>query len=231
MLKLNHCLFPLSMKISSNTFEFLKEIKTHNDRVWFLKNKARYEAARKELHAFAETWFHDLASFDESLRSPEEKPYVFRIYRDARFAKGQLYKTHFGILVCKGGRRSMDERAGYYLHVEPGKSFLAGGCYQPSAPWLTAIREHISKKPNEFKTILSEPRFKKYFQLGGEKLKTAPKGYSKDHPQIELLRHKSFIAMHPLTDEQIKKEDFLKHLHKACQALYPFDHYLNQRLP
>lgn len=219
------------MTISKNIFQFLHEIKNNNRREWFLKNKDRYQAIRKELTTFAEAWFDELTVFDEALRSPEEKPYIFRIYRDARFAKGKIYKTHFGIMIHKGGRPAMHSRAGYYLHLEPGKSFLAGGCYLPPPEWLQNIRNDIAREAKKIKTVLNESYFKKYFTLEGEKVKTSPKGFTKDHPEIELLRHKSFIAVHSLSDEQVMGKDFLNHLSKASKALYPFDEYLNKRLP
>lgn len=219
------------MSLTQQTFSFLKDIKANNHREWFLKHKDRYLAAKKELEAFAEVWHHQLMTFDESLRSPEEKGYVFRIYRDARFAKGAPYKSNLGILMVKGGRKAMHARAGYYLHVEPGASFLAGGCYMPSSEWLQNIREDIEKNPSTIKDIVKNTAFRKYFKLEGEKVKTTPKGYTKDHPEIELLRHKSFLAMHRLTDQEITGKDFLKQLVKACQALHPFDVYLNRLLP
>ncbi len=215
------------MIITPSTFQFLKDIKKNNNREWFLKNKDRYLKMKEELEDFAEVWHHNIVKFDESLRSPHEKGYVFRIYRDARFAKGAPYKTGLGVMVVKGGRPKMHERAGYYLNVEPGRCFLAGGCYMPPSDWLQNIREAIAEDAKPFKKILNSKGFKKYFELDGPQLKTAPRDFSKDHPEIELLRHKGYMAMHHLTDKQVMEKGFLDYLAKASKAMHPFDVYLN----
>lgn len=217
--------------LTPEIFKFLRNIKTNNNREWFLKNKEHYENARKELTAFAEAWFGKVISFDKSLKPLDDKAYVFRIYRDARFAKGNLYKTNMATMIIKGGRPAMHSRAGYYLHIEPGGCFLAGGCYLPPSEWLNNIRTDISKSPQKIKEIIKNASFKKYFNLEGEKVKTTPKGFPKDHPEIELLRHKSYMAIHHLTDQQVTGKNFLDHLSKACKALQPFDEYFNKQLP
>ena len=213
--------------ITKATLKFFKEIKQNNNREWFLKHKDRYLDVKKELETFAETWHHHIMAFDESLRSPDEKGYVFRIYRDARFAKGAPYKTGLGILVVKGGRPMMHDRAGYYLNIEPGNCFLAGGCYMPPSEWLNAIRTSIAEDATPLKKILNSVSFKKYFSFEGAQLKTSPRDFSKDHPEIELLRYKSFMAMHRLSDEHVLDANFLKELSKMSQALKPFGDYLN----
>ncbi len=219
---------PNMTQITSITLQFFKDIQKNNNREWFLKNKDRYLNLKKELEEFAAAWHHEIAAFDDTLRSPDEKGYVFRIYRDARFAKGAPYKTGLGILVVKGGRPKMHERAGYYLNVEPNNCFLAGGCYLPPSAWLQNIRQAIAEDAKPFKAILNSSSFKKTFTLEGDKLKTAPRDFPKDHPEIELLRHKSFMAMHRLSDKEVLAPSFLKNLTQMCKALQPFDNYLNQ---
>jgi len=214
--------------ITKTTLKFFKDIQQNNNREWFLKNKDRYLEVKNELENFAEAWHHQIMAFDEALRSPDEKGYVFRIYRDARFAKGAPYKTGLGIMIVKGGRPKMYERAGYYLNIEPGRCFLVGGCYMPPSSWLQAIRKSIDEEPGPFKAILKSSAFKKNFTLEGAKLKTSPRDFPRDHPEIELLRHKSFMAMHHFEEREVFEPYFLEKLSKMSKALKPFDDYLNE---
>ncbi len=212
---------------TKKTFRFLEDIKLNNNRDWFVENKPRYEAARKELKKFADDLMDRLALFDESLRDAET-PYIFRIYRDARYSKGIPYKTNLAVFFLKGGRPAMCERAGYYLHLQPDNSFFGGGAYRPTAKWLSAIRDEIVSNPKKLKKIIHHPDFEKYYCLVDAKLKTAPRGFAKDHPEIELLRYKSFAGFHPLSDAQVLGEDFLEDLAQAFRALYPLNNWLNQ---
>lgn len=213
--------------ISSSTLGFLRDVRLNNNRPWFEENKPRYLAVKEELESLGQELLFGLAQFDESLRDGEMKPYVFRIYRDARFAKGRPYKSNLGILLVKGGKPAMHERAGYYVHIEPNSSFLVGGAYMPPAEWLTAIRQKLETSAGDFRNILNATSFKKYFSFEGQELKTAPRGYAKDHPNIDLLRKKSFIAIHRMSDSQVLSSDFSKHAIRAFKALKPFDDFLN----
>lgn len=217
-------------KINIETFEFLADIAQNNNREWFNQNKDRYLEAKENLTIFAENWLHALMTFDESLRD-EHKPYVFRIYRDARFAKGRPYKNNLGILLVKGGRANMHSRAGYYLHIQPYGCFLAGGSYMPPNPWLHAIRDDIDESPENFKKILKSKDFKSHFSLEGQRLKTAPRGYDKNHPEIDLLRYKSFMALEPFSHQKVMSKGFFDLLIKSSKALHPFNQYLNKLIP
>lgn len=219
--------------ISKNVLQFLKDLKKNNERRWFHANKARYHQARAEFEAFMDALIGEIARFDKSTAHLQAKDCIFRIYRDVRFSKDKSpYKTHFGAHITSAAKKSeVHSRAGYYVHVGPGESMLAGGAYLPDAAWLYAIRQEIHYNAEEFKSILSGKRFKKYFgTIEGEKLKTAPKGYPPDHPEIELLRHKSFLAVHTLKDSEVLAPDFLKHAASVFGALYPFDCFLNKAL-
>jgi uncharacterized protein (TIGR02453 family) len=105
---------------------------------------------------------------------------------------------------------------------------LAGGAYMPDTEWLTRIRTNIAEKPKKFTDIIENPTFTKYFKFEGEKLKRPPQGFDKEHPAIELLKHKSFLAMHMLTDKDIVSKNFLKHATEAFKVMKPFDDYLNK---
>ena len=212
--------------ISQQTFSFLADIAIHNDKVWFEKNKQRYLAARTEALEFGKEVMKGLMIFDETMREGVE-PYVFRIYRDARFAKGNPYKTYIGILFVQGGRKAMHTSAGYYLHIEPGKCFIESGAYLPEREWLDNIRDDISENGTTLEKIIAQKSFQKNGKLEGEKLKTAPRGYAKDHKYIKLLRYKSFCAMHYLDDRAVLKKKFDEYFVNICISFSPLTKYLN----
>lgn len=220
--------------IHSTTFQFLEELKENNNRDWFNDNKPRYQEAKANFEDFVDALLLQIAKFDSTIAHHKAKDCVFRIYRDVRFSKDKSpYKTHMGAHVTAAAKKSeIHSRAGYYIHIEPGEaSMLAGGAYMPKGPWLKAIRQEIDYNASDFKQILAGKNFKKYFGgLEGEKLKTAPKGYPKDHPEIELLRHKSFLATHKCADQEVLSADFLQHSTTVFKTLYPFDTFLNQAL-
>lgn len=212
------------------TFQFLKNLKNNNNREWFNDNKERYLEAKEDFESFVDKVIPRIAKFDTSIKGLTAKDCVFRIYRDVRFSKNKdPYKTNFGGHLVAGGRKSGESRAGYYIHIEPGSSILAGGAYHPPSSWLKAIRQEIDYNTKEFKKILNSKRFKEYFgEMEGEQLKTAPKGYPKDHPEIEVLRYKSLLAVHNLTDKQVLSDDFSEHVVKVFKALKPFNDFLNR---
>ena len=219
--------------ITQNTFEFLKDLKQNNDRDWFLANKPRFEDAKKEFENFIDQLIGEITRFDNSIAHHSAKNCIFRIYRDVRFSKDKSpYKSHFGAHISSAAKRSeIHSRAGYYIHIEPGGSMLAGGAYLPQGPWIKAIRQEISYNADDLKRILNKPAFKDYFgEMEGEKLKRAPKGYDPDHPEIELLKYKSFLAANKCADEQVLSSDFPVHCANVFKALYPFDQFLNMAI-
>lgn len=219
--------------ISKNTFKFLKDLSKNNDRDWFKANKKRYDAARAEFEDFIDALISRISGFDGSIAHHRAKDCIFRIYRDIRFSKDKSpYKTHFGAHITGAAKRSeVHSRAGYYIHLEPGASMLAGGAYLPKGPWLKAIRQEIDYNREEFKNILADKDFRNYFgAMEGEKLKTAPQGYAIDHPEIDLLKHKSFLATHQCTDAVVLGEDFLEHSASVFRSLFPFDQFLNRAM-
>lgn len=219
--------------ISTSTLQFLRELKENNNKEWFTANKSRYETAKKEFEQFVDGLIARIASFDPAVAHFTAKDCVFRIYRDVRFSADKSpYKTHFGAHVTSAAKKSeIHTRAGYYFHLEPGASMLAGGAYLPEGPWLKAIRQEISYNLEEFKEIMNAPDFKKYFgDIEGEKLKRPPTDYPADHPAIELLKQKSFLASHKPTDQQLVSGDFLEHCGKVFKALNPFDQFLNRAM-
>ena len=147
-----------------------------------------------------------IAEFDPILRGLEAKSCTYRINRDIRFTNDKtIYKTHLGAFIVKGGKKNGDRYAGYYVHVEPGNnSMIAGGAYIPPMPWLTAIREKIDEQGEMFLKIIRNKEFRDYFgEIEGEKLKSAPKGYSRDHKYIEFLKMKSYLVSRIISDKDI----------------------------
>jgi uncharacterized protein (TIGR02453 family) len=209
--------------INAETLNFIKDVADNNDRDWFAANKDRYEAARADVLGFIEELIPLLAATDPtfSIDTPAKKC-LMRIYRDVRFSKNKdPYKNNYGIsLNVKSNGVPNPE---YYLHLQPGKSFFGVGFWMPEAPVLKKIREEIDYNTEEFLEIINADSFNKTFSLSKEdSLKNAPKGYEIDHPQIDLLKLKSFIAIYPFTDKEILNTGILNKLKSAFENIQPF---------
>ena len=211
------------------TTEFLKKLKKNNNKEWFDKNRPAYEEAKKEFTAVIENVLNQCIKFDKQLAGLEAKKTLFRINRDIRFSKNKdPYKNNFGSSMSPGGKKGM--LAGYYLHVEPGKSFLAGGSYMPEPDKLNAIRQEIDYNLKDFKKILAQKDFQKYF--GGlsdeEKLVNPPKGYDKENPAVEILKNKHFIAYHEVSDKILLSPKFPQYAVTVFKAMHPFLQFLRK---
>jgi len=215
--------------IKKTTFEFLTAVKSNNNRDWFNANRMMYDQAKKNFESFVQEIIDRIILFEPIMKGLEAKSCVYRINRDIRFSNDKSpYKSHFGAFIVRGGKQNGDKYAGYYFHIEPGKSILAGGAYTPPAPWLSAIREKISDSPDEYIKITKAKDFVKYFgSVDGEKLKTAPKGYPKDHPNIELIKFKSYLVVNEVTDKLALSSDFQDHVINVFKAMKPLNDYLN----
>ncbi len=206
---------------------FLAGIKSHNNKPWFEAHRAQYEKAKAEFEALVDDLILGLRRF-EDIGSVTAKDCVMRIYRDVRFSPNKSpYKYNMSADIKPGGRHS--SRLGYYIHIEPrDASMLAGGLYMPETAQLNRFRAAIARHPREFKLIIAEPEFKRYFgAIEGEKLKTAPQGYDRSHPEIDLLRLKDVTAVHHLSDAKVLAHVFTRHALKTFEALKPFLDYLN----
>jgi len=211
--------------------KFLKSITKNNNRDWFEKNKPKYLDAKLQFEDFLESFHKELVKFDESLGGLNPRKLGFRIYRDVRFSKDKRpYKVNMGAGMSAHGK--MEQEPGYYIHIEPGKSFVAGGIYMPDNEYLAKIRQEIDYHTKDFQKILNEKKFKKLFPTLGDfdKLKTAPRGYAKDHPQIDLLRHKSYIVTRNFTDAEVIQKDFVKKAAEACKTLMPLNNFLKRAM-
>jgi len=206
---------------------FLRQLDKHNERPWFEAHRKDYDSAHDEFELLVNILIGQLSSI-EDLAGLTAKDCMMRIYRDVRFSKDKSpYRTSFAASLAPGGRKSW--RMGWYVHVEPGdQSMVAGGMYQPEPPMLAHFRQSIDEDPRAFRKIINAASFKKYFgEIEGESLKSAPQGYPKDHPDINLLRMKSVTAVHHLSDAEVLAEDFSTHVVKACKAMKPFLDYFN----
>lgn len=219
--------------LKKTTLKFLSNLKSNNNRDWFLDNRSSYEDAKADFTNYIDSLVVGIKKFDKSIAHQEAKNCVFRINRDIRFSKDKSpYKLYFGAHITSASKKTeLHSRAGYYIHIEPGKSMLAGGAYCPPGPWLKAIRSEIDHNSTEFKKILSGKDFKNYFgEIEGEKLVSAPKEYFKENPNIELLKYKSYLAVHKLPDELLLSKTFTNHSIEVFKVLKPFSDFLNRSL-
>ncbi len=207
---------------------FIKKLKTNNNRDWFEKNKNLYLQAKEEFEGFVEELIKGLRKFDREISMDlKAKDCVFRIYKDVRFSKDKSpYKTNMGASINPGGKKSLV--AGYYFHLEPGGSFLAGGVYMPEPAMLQAIRQEIDYNPEPLNKILKSASFKKYFKGMDEndKLKTMPKGFEKEHPQAELLKNKHFVVSHYFSDKDLMNKKLVQETLAGFKAMLPLLLYL-----
>jgi uncharacterized protein (TIGR02453 family) len=218
-------------QIQKSTLQFLTDLKNNNNREWFYSNRKRYDDAKDNFETFIQAVINEITGFDPILKGLEVNNCTFRINRDIRFSNNKtIYKTHLGAFIVRGGKKNGDRFAGYYVHIEPGnKSMIAGGAYTPPSPWLSAIREKISEQGGLLNKIISHNDFIKYFtKIEGEKLKTAPKGFPKNHAYIELLKHKSFLAVRMIPDKEIVSRNCFDFIIRASKAMKPLNDFLNE---
>ncbi len=207
---------------------FLKKIKKNNDRTWFMEHKEEYDKAFGELVTFADLILAELKKHDD-IETPNGKKSLFRIYNDVRFSKDKSpYKLNLGGAFRRAG---VLRRGGYYYHIQPGNSFVAGGFWGPSTQDLNHIRQHIAADPEPITSILKSKSFKKTFStLQGEQLKIAPRGYTTDHPAIDLLRYKQLIVRHDYSDEEVRHPSFYKKVAQNFHDMRPFLDYMSEIL-
>ncbi|MFY0602248.1 MAG: DUF2461 domain-containing protein [Cyclobacteriaceae bacterium] len=212
---------------TSKILSFLTELEQNNSKEWMDANKSWYQDCRSEFIGFVESLLGGIARFDEGVEGLKANKCIFRINRDVRFSKNKdPYKTNFGAAMGEGGRHAGNPI--YYFHLQAERSFLAGGLYMPEAESLKKIRQEIDYNPEELKKIVSQKEFVKNFgAIDGERLKTAPKGYPKDHPNIELLQLKSFIVVHDFKASQVESERLLDDSLKLYEMMKPFNDYLS----
>ena len=217
--------------LEKETLDFLKKLSKNNNREWFQANKKAFDTAQDNMTAFAGYLIGEIGKFDGAIATIDPKSCVFRIYRDVRFSKDKSpYKTNLGAYLSPGGRKSM--QPGYYFHLEPGKSFVAGGKHIPDGSETLKIRNAISKSTAEFLKIVDKKSFRDAFgEMRGERLKSAPKGFDPDHKAVEYLKLKEFMAWTEFKDDKLLiSATFPKHLVKLAKEMYPLVTFLRKAL-
>lgn len=211
------------------TLDFLTDLRFNNYKSWFDENRKRYDKARGAFEALIGDVIQKFAPV-EDLGKTTAKECIFRINRDVRFSKDKTpYKTNMGAVVGSVGRKSAGNS--YYIQIAPGECGIAGGVYMPSPEELKKLRAYIAVHGDQLKKIITAKPFVKHFgSMGGDKLKTAPKGYSSDHPYIELLQYKQFLAWQDLSDAEVLADDLTARIVESCLALKPFVSYLTEAL-
>ncbi|MEO7213463.1 DUF2461 domain-containing protein [Mucilaginibacter sp.] len=218
--------------IQAQTLDFLKELVDNNNREWFQANKERYDKARENLIGLTTILISKVHQIDPGVSADlDPKKSVMRIYRDIRFSKNKTpYKNNFGVSIPSHGLKLGGVE--YYLQIQPGKSFIAGGYWMPEAEHLKAIRQEIDYNAADLKKIIDEPGFVKLFGefRKQEQLKTVPRDYSADNENIELLKLKSFIVFHQLTDKEVQSATAAEDIAGLCNKIYPLNVFLKNAI-
>ena len=215
----------MSQVINPTVFSFLKQLEKNNDRDWFNDHKPEFKAIEKEVKAFNNEIFNRLNKHDQV-----DKLKLFRIYRDVRFSKNkQPYKTHFG---CSFNRVKPSLRGGYYVHLQPNnESFIATGFWDPNKEDLLRIRKEFEMDDQEIRDILKDSTFSKTWgNFDGESLKTAPKGFDKEHPAIDLIRRKQYVFIKKFSDAEVLSNQFIDQIDTAFKVIRPFFDYMSDVL-
>lgn len=206
--------------------EFLSALAQNNHKDWMDANKKWYSDTRARFLEDVEVLLKAMTEIEPALSAFKPKDCVFRQNRDIRFSANKSpYKTNFGAYFSPGGKKSPGP--GYYLQIQPGNSFLAGGIWMPEADTLKKIRKEIDYSGAELEQIENNPEFKKLFSgIEGDKLKTSPREYELDHPYIEYLRLKSFTVSHPISDKAVESGAFLTFALDGFRRMKPFNDFL-----
>ncbi len=218
--------------IQAATLKFLKDLKKHNNRPWFEEHRKQYENAKADFLLLAKKLITGIARFDKSIGNLEAKNCLFRINRDVRFSKNKdPYKSNLAAYFNKDGKNGLG--AGYYLHVEPGRSFVAGGIWMPEPAVLAGIRQEIDYNFTDWKKLIDHKNFRKIFPeavKSEDVLVRPPKGYDENNPAIEFLKMKSFIVSKPYADSDLVNTDFVKEVTKTFNAMKPLIDFINTSL-
>ncbi|MCY4160911.1 MAG: DUF2461 domain-containing protein [Flavobacteriaceae bacterium] len=211
-------------RVSPSIFEFLETLKQNNHREWFHAHKQVYKERRALVTEYAQYILEGLNISDDI-----EKFKVFHIHIDVRFKKDKTpYKTHFSFFYV---RKKPKLRGGYYVHLSPNSSFIAGGFWKPEKDDLLRIRQEFEMDGQKFRDFSLDPKFKKVWgHLYGTEVKTAPKGFSKEHQNIDLIRKKQLIFRSPLSDQQVFSKSFLDDVVRRFELIRPFFDYMSDIL-
>lgn len=203
-----------------NTLIFLTALDKNNNRKWFQANKQMYEQSHEEMLKFTDKLINEMNAHD-LIETNSAKRSLFRIYRDVRFGNDKTpYKTNWG-----GGlkRATAELRGGYYYQVGPKGSFVMGGFFGPNPQDLLHIRNHLAQDAEPLRQIIDSKRFMSFFgELRGSQLKTAPRGFDKQHPDVDLLRYKQFMLKHDFSEGEVLSKEFPRIVAHAFREMRPF---------
>ena len=211
--------------------DFLKKLNKNNNKEWFDANRKEYDEIKKYHIDLVNEFIARISKFDSKIADVEAKQCIFRINRDIRFSNDKTpYKTHFGAYIVEGGRKNW--KSGYYVHLEPNNSIIAGGLHLPQSDWLLKVRMAISERGNELTKLLNRASYKKYFgEFEGEKLKSAPRDFDKNDKYIELIKLKSFDIVYNYSDKIVCDTDnFIKDATEKFKIIKPINDFFNDAL-
>lgn len=219
--------------LQKSTLTFLKNISRNNNKEWFDLHKDAYLDAKADFEQFVLKVARSYQKIDPDIEIMDARQYIFRINRDIRFSKDKTpYKKNFGASFSRGGKKSVF--ADYYMHIEPGESFIGGGLWCPEPIVLKKVRQELDYCQEEFEAIVSKPTFRQHFgelsRAAGMQLSKVPQGYEKDNPAASYLRLKHFIAKEFVSDDIITSPAFLKKTTTTFKALMPMIRFLNRAL-
>ncbi len=202
--------------ITKEVFEFLRALEKNNNREWFTEQKERFKKLDEKAKSVFTVISEKMKSHDEI-----ERLKFFRIYRDVRFSHDKTpYKTNFSASMSRAGTH---RRGGYYVHLQPKGSFIAVGFWNPNKEDLLRIRKEWEQDATELRQIIGKKNFREIWgDLVGDEVKTAPKGFDKEHPNIDLIRRKQFIFIKNFTDQEVTAPDFADQVNKAFKAIRPY---------
>tara|TARA_R110002073_G_scaffold72537_1_gene177224 strand:+ start:205227 stop:205907 length:681 start_codon:yes stop_codon:yes gene_type:complete len=215
----------MPITVPKESLEFFKKLEKNNNREWFTEHKPEFKEVESEVKKFYNALLEMLQSHDDV-----DKLKMFRVYRDVRFSKDKTpYKTHFGGSFHRTKPRL---RGGYYVHLAPNDaSFIATGFWEPHKDDLLRIRKEFELDAIEFRKIITAKAFKSTWgDLVGDQVKTAPKGFNKEHQDIDLIRKKQFIFTKKFTDKEVTSPDFIKEVSTAFKAVRPYFDYMSEVL-
>jgi len=215
----------MTATLTKSVFTFFNKLEKNNNRDWFNDNKTEFKKIEKEVKLFYNKILENLNKHDDI-----DKLKIFRIYRDVRFSKNKLpYKTHFG---GSFHRSKPKLRGGYYLHIQPNnESFIATGFWEPASADLMRIRKEFEMDDEEIRTVINNKKFKNIWgDFVGDEVKTAPRGFNKDHKAIDLIKKKQYIFTKKFTDKEVLDLNFINEIDIAFKAIRPYFNYMSDVL-
>jgi len=211
------------------TYAFLRDLAANNDREWFKTNKDRYvEKVQEPALEFISDFGPRLAKISPHFTADARVVggSLFRIHRDTRFAKDKTpFKENTGVQFRHEGAKDA-HAPGYYLHLQPGGTFMGVGLWRPETAVAHRIREHIAENPKEWRQGAHGRRFAEVFSLEGDSLVRAPKGFDPDHPFVSDLKRKDFIATTRLSQRAVTSDGFIDEYARLCRTATPFMRFL-----